>query len=114
MRLPALCAALAFVLAGCAGGDEETETAAATVAAPTVSADPAATTPEQVQIAVFERAYSECASTSLELLAAKYKAQKNRIAVSEAVAAAWREVFGAGPDALEDGRAGCLRGFEDA
>ena len=94
---------LALALAGCGGDDDASTTTVA----------PADTTPAELQTAVFERAYSECASTPLNLLAAKYNAQKNKKAVSTAVAEAWRRQFGAGNDALADGRAGCLQGFRD-
>lgn len=109
-RVTSLCACLlaTIALAGCSGDDDAAPTGGETVAATTTA------TPESVQTAVFERAYSECASTPLARLAAKYKAQRNRIAVSTAVAEAWRKQYDAGPDALEDGRAGCLQGFEDA
>jgi hypothetical protein len=70
------------------------------------------TTPEDVQLAVYERAYSECASTDLALLASKYKAadtSDNGVAV--VVGRAWASYFKAGQDAVGDGRDGCLQGI---
>ena len=72
------------------------------------------TTPEQVQILVFERAYSECASTETELLASKYKsANTSSEGVAAAVGRAWASYFDAGQDAVTDGRDGCLQGQAD-
>ena len=71
-------------------------------------------TAEEIQLVVFERAYSECASSDLELLAAKYKAAgRSSRAVAAIVARAWASYFSAGADAVEDGRAGCLQGLRD-
>ena len=71
-------------------------------------------TAQEIQLVVFERAYSECASSDLELLAAKYKAAgTSSRAVAAIVARAWASYFSAGADAVEDGRAGCLQGLRD-
>jgi hypothetical protein len=97
------------------GDDEDTTEAVAT--AP-VEPDPyplaAGTTPESVQIAVYERAYSECASTEDALLASKYKAEDTSPeGVAAAVGRAWASYFKAGQDAVQDGRDGCLQGQQD-
>jgi hypothetical protein len=71
------------------------------------------TTPADVQTAVFERAYSECASTELAALAEKYKASDtSEEGVAAAVGRGWASYFRAGPDAVQDGRDGCLQGQE--
>ncbi|HSA52621.1 MAG TPA: hypothetical protein VLH10_21255 [Yinghuangia sp.] len=68
-------------------------------------------TADEVQLVVFERAYSECASADLGLLASKYKAAKRSgREVATAVGRAWASYFGAGADAVRDGREGCLQG----
>jgi hypothetical protein len=70
------------------------------------------TTPEDVQTAVYERAYSECASTELALLASKYKAaDTTEQSVAAIVGRAWASYFKAGQDAVADGRDGCLQGI---
>jgi hypothetical protein len=70
------------------------------------------TTPENVQLAVYERAYSECASTDLALLASKYKAaDTSNKGVAAVVGRAWASYFKAGQDAVGDGRDGCLQGI---
>ena len=102
-----LAAFLAVLALGCSTDDSEQTDSAATATA-------AAPTPDNIQLAVFERAYSECASTEFEPLAAKYKvADKTREGVATAVALEWVEFLRAGPDAVPDGRTGCLQGFDD-
>ena len=72
-------------------------------------------TPENVRISVYERAYSECASTDLELLAAKYKVEDtSKDGVAAAVGRAWASYFDAGQDAVGGGRDGCLQGFSQS
>jgi hypothetical protein len=93
--------------------DSTTEPAAVTAPAET-DAYPlsSSTTPENVQLAVYERAYSECASTDLALLASKYKAadtSDNGVAV--VVGRAWASYFKAGQDTVGDDRDGCLQGI---
>lgn len=86
-------------------------------AAPATTTEPVDTLPtsETVKIAIFERAYSECASTKLGLLAAKYKvAVKTKPSVAFAVGQAWTRYFEGNPDAVDSGRDGCLQGFKDA
>jgi hypothetical protein len=72
------------------------------------------TTPEAVKTQVFERAYSECSSTPVKLLASKYKAaDTSDDAVAAIVGRAWASYFKAGADAVPDGRAACLQGLEN-
>lgn len=71
-------------------------------------------TPKDVQLLIFERAYSECASTEAELLASKYKAaDKSKQGVAAIVGRAWASYFNAGEDAVQDGLDGCLQGQRD-
>jgi hypothetical protein len=98
--------------------DDDEDTTIEAVATPPVEPDPyplaAGTTPESVQIAVYERAYSECASTEDALLASKYKAEDTSPeGVAAAVGRAWASYFKAGQDAVQDGRDGCLQGQQD-
>ena len=72
-------------------------------------------TPDNVQLTVYERAYSECASTELMLLASKYKASDtSESGVAAAVGRAWASYFDAGRDAVADGRDGCLQGLRQS
>ena len=94
-------------------GDDDAATIEAK--APQVEPDPyplaAGTTPKNVQLAVYERAYSECASTEDALLASKYKTtDTSSEGVAAAVGRAWASYFKAGQDAVQDGRDGCLQG----
>ena len=67
-----------------------------------------------MQIAVFERAYSECASTEDDLLASKYKAaDTSPEGVAAVVGRAWASYFKAGQDAVQDGQHGCRQGQQD-
>ena len=99
-----------------AGDDEERVTTAAAVTPAEPDPHPLSpgTTPTNVQLLVFERAYSECATTEDALLASKYKAEDTS---SEGVAAivgrAWASYFKAGQDAVQDGQAGCRQGQAD-
>jgi hypothetical protein len=54
----------------------------------------------------YERAYSECASTTLDRLAGKYHVQA-RVPLARAVGEAWAEQVGGGADAARAGEAGC-------
>jgi hypothetical protein len=106
IRSLALAVLVVALAVGCSSGDSEQADSTTTA--------PAVATPESLKLAVFERAYSECASTEFEPLAAKYKvADKTRPAVATAVAREWVEFMRAGPDAVADGRSGCLQGFDD-
>ncbi len=99
-----------------AGDDDEGRTTEAVATQPELDPHPLApgTTPASVQTAVYERAYSECASTEDALLASKYKAEDTS---SEGVAAivglAWASYFKAGQDAVQDGQDGCQQGQKD-
>ena len=68
---------------------------------------------DAVEQTAFERAYSECASTPLRSLAAKYKVARNRAAVSRAVGTEWaRRVGETGSANVERaGRDACLQAF---
>jgi hypothetical protein len=110
------------LVVGVAAGDRltgEDEDATTTEAAATqVEPDPhplaAGTTPKSVQLLVFERAYSECASTEVGLLASKYSvADKSEEGVAAVVGRAWASYFKAGRDAVQDGRDGCRQGQQD-
>ena len=114
---------LATLVAGCAG-DNDDETATATGGAVATDTDGAATTetsgtetatrtPDVLLTAVFERSYSECGSFDLERLAAKYKAPRTPTAVANAVARSWTSRLGAGGDAVQSGRDGCLQALRD-
>jgi hypothetical protein len=95
--------------------DEPAATEAAATAATETDPYPLSdsTTPKDVQTAIFERAYSECASTELAALAAKYKtSDTSKEGVAEAVGRGWASYFKAGQDSVQDGRDGCLQGQE--
>ena len=99
-----------------ADDDEQSSTDAATTA--TTEPDPyplaSGTTPKDVQTAVFERAYSECASNDNAALAAKYKTTDlSAEGVAAAVGRGWASYFKAGRDAVQDGQDGCLQGQQD-
>ena len=93
--------------------DDEPTTEAAATASSEPDPYPLATgtTPDELQLVIYERAYSECASTELVALAAKYKAaDESPEGVAAAVGRGWASYFKAGPDAVPDGRDGCLQG----
>ena len=99
------------------GDDEDATTTEA--AATQVEPDPhplaTGTTPKSVQLLVFERAYSECASTDVALLASKYKAaDTSEEGVVAVVGRAWASYFKAGQDAVQDGRDGCRQGLQES
>ena len=107
IRSLALALVVAALAAGCSIGDSEQADPPATTAE-------AAPTSSELKLVVFERTYSECASTDFDLLVGKYKvADRTRPGVASAVALAWIDYLKAGQDALPDGRAGCLQGFEE-
>lgn len=99
------------------GDSKEADRATPTATSPaTTDPHPLGTgpTPSAVKTMVFERTYSECASTPAELLASKYHAADTSDKVIAAVVArAWASYFKAGPDALPDGRAGCLQALNE-
>ena len=90
-----LALACAALVAGCGGGDDE--------------AEPAETTPADVRTAIFERAFSECGSETIEELAGKHNVARNSAAVSTAVAEFWAERFGGYEDAIREAKLGCLQ-----
>ena len=98
------------------GDDEESPPASAVENQTETDPFPLATgtTPENVQLTVYERAYSECASYEVERLASKYKAADTSAdGVAEVVGRAWASYFNAGQDAVQDGLDGCLQGQAD-
>jgi hypothetical protein len=86
------CAALA---AGCGGGDDDSAVTQ--------------TTPADVRNAVFERAFSECGSESLEELAGKHNVDGNTADISTAVGEYWAAELGGYEDAEREGKLGCLQ-----
>lgn len=114
LRHPALAILVVSVLgAGCSSSSEEaqqtTTSAADTSARPPIGPGP---TSENVQLVIYERALSECASYRLAELAAKYKAaKKTKQSVAQVVGRAWTQFFRGGRDAIKSGRDGCLQGF---
>jgi hypothetical protein len=115
MKTALACAALVLIVSVFVIGwsNESDETAQPQA---TESVAPAVTLPtsETVKLAIFERAYSECASTKIDLLAAKYKAaKKTKPIVATVVARGWVKYYEGGEDAVSEGRAGCLQGFKD-
>lgn len=97
--------------------DAPATTEAATTEAPPAETDPfplsTLPTPPDVQTLVFERSYSECSTTEQKLLASKYKAaDTSKRGVATAVGRAWASYFKGGLDAVQDGRDGCLQGFD--
>lgn len=117
MRSAIACATIVLLasvlLTGCSGDGSDEGTPAATT---TESIAPASTLPtsETVKLAIFERAYTECASTELKALAAKYKLRNTTTDVlATGVGQAWVQYFKGGQDAFMDGRQGCLAGLRD-
>ena len=97
-------------------GDDDGRTTEAVATQPEFDPHPLApgTTPANVQLAVYERAYSECATTEDALLASKYKAEDTSSdGVAAIVGRAWASYFKAGQDAVQDGTDGCLQGQAD-
>ncbi len=97
-------------------GDDESATTGAVVTQAEPDPYPLSTgrTPRSVQLSVYERAYSECASTEVELLASKYKAaDTSPEGVAKVVGRAWASYFKAGQDAVQDGQDGCQQGQQD-
>jgi hypothetical protein len=95
VRTGVLALACAALVAGCGGGDDE--------------AEPAETTPADVRTAIFERAFSECGSETIEELAGKHNVARNSAAVSTAVAEFWAGQFGGHADAVREAKLGCLQ-----
>jgi ABC-type glycerol-3-phosphate transport system substrate-binding protein len=103
MRL-ALAAVLALAVALLAGCGSSGNTASSdTTAAPATSA---------VENTIYERAYSECSSTTLEGLAGKYQVAKPTVDnVAQAVGAAWADRFKGGEAGQQIGESGCRDGI---
>jgi hypothetical protein len=95
-RIGVLAFACAALLAGCGGDDEATP-------------GPEQTTPAAVRNAIFERAFSECGSETVEELAGKHNVRGNSAAVSTAVAEFWVEYFGGHADAVREAKLACLQ-----
>jgi hypothetical protein len=95
VRSGVLALACAALVAGCGGGDDD-------------SAD-TQTTPSEVRLAVFERAFSECGSESVAELAGKHNVSKSTAAVSTAVGQFWAQRFGGYEDAAREGKLACLQ-----
>jgi len=113
LRHAALAILVAVLVVGCSSSSEEaqqtTTSAADTSARPPIGPGP---TSENVQLVIYERALSECASYPLAELAAKYKAaKKTKRSVAQVVGRAWTQFFRGGRDAIKSGRDGCLQGF---
>jgi hypothetical protein len=90
----------ALLPAACGGGDGGDDKAG-----PPPPPSPQAT-------AVYERAYTECASTSLDKLAGKYHVSATRAAVVQAVGAGWADLLGGGQEAAQAGASGCGDGID--
>ena len=106
---------VAVAVIGYASSDSSSDDPEDAAPATTTEAVDTLPTSETVKLAIFERAYSECASTEFALLANKYKvAVKTKPSVAFAVGEAWTRFFKAGPDAVDEGRTGCLEGFSDS
>jgi hypothetical protein len=97
LRTGVLALACAALVAGCGGSDDDTA--------------PTPTTPDDIRTAVFERAFSECGSESVEELAGKHNVSGNKAAVSTAVGQFWAERFGGHEDAAREGKLACLQSF---
>jgi hypothetical protein len=95
VRTGVLALACAALVAGCGGGDDD--------------AEPAETTPAAVRTAIFERAFSECGSETVEELAGKHNVARNSAAVSTAVAQFWADQFGGHADAVQEAKLACLQ-----
>ena len=101
-RLVPLLAVAVTVLAGCGTSDSTSGDTTTTIALPQ--------TPEGN--ATYERAFTECASTTLKGLAEKYHVTKSIDRIAVAVGVGWAERFGGGTIAEEQGRLGCLDGIK--
>jgi hypothetical protein len=94
-------------LAGCSHDDS----AGPVTTAETVT-EVTSSTPEGVRLQIYEGGISQCVLGKLKDLAAKYHVAATQKAVVEAVARSLVKTFGAAPDALVEGRAGCRQGFK--
>jgi|SRR5919198_3251595 hypothetical protein len=96
-----LLALLASILAGCGSSGSSSRA----TSRPTTRVSPQ-------QEEIYDRAYTECSSISLALLATKYHVKPERDAIVRAVSHAWAQRFGAGARGVAIGAAGCRDGFE--
>jgi hypothetical protein len=103
----ALLLCLAALAAGCGGlGGDDSESEA-------TEATPAQTTSSTVRTAIYERAYSECATYPMSRLAKRYQVEPKIDLVTLAVARFWTRQFKGGQDALAVGERACIEGFND-
>lgn len=110
----ALVVLIVGIFAGGSADEPEGTTSGPTTTQSAQAEEPLSTlpTPENIQTLVYERAFSECASYDIARLAGKYNvAVKSEENVALAVGEGWARQFGAGQDAVADGRDGCLQGF---
>jgi len=97
LSLIALVAVAVVLLAGCGSSKKNSTTTVATTAADNT---------------IYERAYTECASTSLSELKGKYKVARPTIDnISKAVGAAWSDRFQGGAEGTKIGESGCRDGY---
>jgi hypothetical protein len=96
MRIGVLAFACPALVAGCGGDDD-------------ASPGQEQTTPSDIRNAIFERAFSECGSETLEELAGKHNVSRSSAAVSTAVAEFWVDYFGGHADAVREAKQACLQ-----
>jgi len=101
LLLLALLVVAVAALGACGGGGDEPEDDGPAPLA----------TPESIRTAIWERSFSECASTSLKRLALKYGVEPKRDEVTLAVGEAWSDRFSGADDAVRAGRDGCRQGL---
>lgn len=100
----ALAVPVLALLAGCGGGDSSSDNAPG----------PDETTEVPQANVIYERAYSECASTDLQALAGKYQTKNPSVdVVARAVGESWSERFGGGDAGVRIGESGCRDGLDD-
>jgi ABC-type glycerol-3-phosphate transport system substrate-binding protein len=94
--------ALVLVLTAAACGSDKKESSTDTTSAATSAVDNT----------IYERAYTECSSTSLQGLAGKYQVANPTVDnVSQAVGAAWSDRFNGGEEGQKIGESGCRDGI---
>jgi hypothetical protein len=91
-----LALACAALVAGCGGDDD-------------ASPNPDETTPADIRNTIFERAFSECGSQSIQQLAGKHNVEANSADVSTAVGEFWARQLGGREDAVREGKNACLQ-----
>jgi hypothetical protein len=97
-RTGVLALACAALVAGCGGDDDDGNAGDQT-------------TPAAALDSVFERAFSECGSETIEELGGKHNVSKNSAAVSTAVGEFWAEQVDGHSDAARLGKNACLQSF---